>query len=144
MVGENPLGWLLPDPSCKKQSQGALLKGDMGPNEYPLYQVYIWGWHGLTSKGTIPRGPHHFPSKSLTVKGVFFSLINSNLTAPAFYTNMLTSDGQCFVDDDFWWTCKVEREILVCWRLRISISKPMSFSSDDSGCPTEFGGNRGW
>ena len=43
MVGENPLGWLLPDPSCKKQSQGALLKGDMGPNEYPLYKVYIWG-----------------------------------------------------------------------------------------------------
>ncbi len=31
-------------------------KGDIS-NKYPLYKVYM----GLIIKGTIPRGPHHFP-----------------------------------------------------------------------------------
>ncbi len=40
------------------------LKGDMGLNKYPLHKVYT----GLIIKGTIPRGPHHFPYETETMK----------------------------------------------------------------------------
>ena len=46
------LGWY---PSCLSPRRSPL-RGDI-PNKYPLYKVYM----GLIIKGTIPRGPHHFP-----------------------------------------------------------------------------------
>ena len=51
-------GTLVWYPSCLSSLRSPL-EGDIYdiPNRYPLYKVYM----GLIIKGTISRGPHHFP-----------------------------------------------------------------------------------
>ena len=76
MMGK-PLGWRAPSCStpCWSPSKGNT------PDKYQLYKVYM----GSTIKGTIPRGPHHFPYESPLLVEIFICSMWSKMPSPATY-----------------------------------------------------------
>ncbi len=81
--GENPWDGG-PRPAVKNPPCWSPLKGDMGPNKYPLYIGCIWGW--------LLRGPH---PKGFPTIFPHFPATGPNDRSPVFFKNRLFLSLSC-------------------------------------------------